>query len=398
MPCNGHKSNQNANGDIQKRNYMSENKSKKSSISRKSFLKSTALATLAGTIGITSCKNPNTEKLDTPNIISNKKYKWKCVTTWPPNFPVVGEGANLLSDWVREMSRGRLEIKVYGGGELVPALEVWDAVVNGAAEMGTGASYYWAGKDPATQFFTTVPFGMNAQQMNAWLYCAGGLQLWKNLYAKYNIIPFPGGNTGVQMGGWYNKEINTIADFKGLKMRMPGLGAKVLEKAGGTPVLSAGSEIYTNLERGVIDATEWIGPYHDYKMGFHDIAKYYYSPGWHEPGSNLEVMVNKRDYESLPKDLQIIIETACYRLNMWTIAEFEAKNNLFLQKIIKESNVELRTFSPEVLSQLKKYTQEVLTDITTADPTSKNIYHSYLSFQKGISEWSSYSEKLYYNL
>ncbi len=376
---------------------MSQNKN--NNITRKDFLKKSSLLSAAGlTLGLQSCRSENKASVDAPNIITNKSYRWKCVTTWPPNFPVVGEGAILLADWIRDMSNGRLDIKVYGGGELVPALEVWDAVVNGAAEMGTGASYYWAGKNPATQFFTTVPFGMNAQQMNAWLYSGGGHELWKELYAKYNLIPFPGGNTGVQMGGWYNKEINSISDFKGLKMRMPGLGAKVLEKAGGTPVLSAGSEIYTNLERGVIDATEWIGPYHDYKMGFHNIAKYYYSPGWHEPGSNLEVIFNKRDFDSLDSSLKAIVEAACARLNIWTLSEFEAKNNEYLQKIVSESKVKLRTFHPDILKTLKKHTESVITEITDNHPESKKIYDAYNKFKSGISTWSNHSEKLFYNL
>lgn len=378
---------------------MSKSSTPSKQYSRKEFLKKGSLIASAGlTLGIASCKSEENEDITAPNIITNKKYKWKCVTTWPPNFPVVGEGAILLADWIREMSGGRLDIKVYGGGELVPALEVWDAVVNGAAEMGTGASYYWAGKDPATQFFTTVPFGMNAQQMNAWLYSGGGMELWRDLYAKYNLVPFAGGNTGVQMGGWYNKEINSIADYKGLKMRIPGIGAKVLEKAGGTPVLSAGSEIYTNLERGVIDATEWIGPYHDYKMGFHQIAKYYYSPGWHEPGSNLEVMVNKRDYDKLDSDLRAIIDAASAKLNMWTISEFEARNNEYLQKILTESDVELRSFSKEILTTLKGYTTEVLEEVAEKNEMSRRVYDAYKKFHKGISAWSAYSEKLYYNL
>ncbi len=331
-----------------------------------------------------------------PNIISGKKYKWKMVTTWPPNFPVLGEAANMFSDLTEKMSGGRLKIKVYGGGELVPALEVFDAVTSGAAEMGSGASYYWSGKEPAFQFFTTVPFGMNAQAMNAWLYSGGGLKLWEDLYARFNVVPFPGGNTGVQMGGWFNKEINTIDDFKGLKMRMPGLGAKVLNKMGATAVLSAGAELYTNLERGIIDATEWIGPYHDYKMGFHQIAKYYYAPGWHEPGSNLEFMVNKRLFDSLDTGLQEIIRTAAYRINMWVLSEFEAKNNEYLKKILAESNVELRTFSDAILDTLRKYTEEVLDELANTNPASKKVYEAYRKFAISIGQWSQYSERAYY--
>jgi len=365
-------------------------------INRKSFLKKTALGTIAGT-SILSCK-PTENKNEGPAILTQKKYKWKMVTTWPPNFPVLGEACNYFAQWVEEMTGGQIKINVYGGGELIPALECFEAVSGGAAEIGSGASYYWAGRSPATQFFTTVPFGMNAQQMNSWLYSGGGQELWNELYAGYNLVPFPAGNTGVQMAGWFNREMNTIEDFKGLKMRIPGLGGKVLEKAGGSAVLSAGSEIYTNLERGVIDATEWIGPYHDYKMGFHKIAKYYYAPGWHETGSTLEVFFNKRVFDGLEPRLKAILETAAYRMNAWTLAEFEAKNNEYLQKLIQEENVELRQFSSEVLSQLKQYTNEMLAEITANDPPSAKIYKSYNAFRNNIKQWSSHSEKPYHNL
>ncbi|MEM9546627.1 MAG: TRAP transporter substrate-binding protein [Bacteroidota bacterium] len=370
----------------------------KKKINRKDFLKTAVVAGLSAAT-ISSCNtNDATNETSTPNIISNKKYKWKMVTTWPPNFPVVGTGAEYYAQWVNEMTNGQIEIKVYGGGTLVPALEVFDAVSSGAAEMGSGASYYWAGKNPSVQFFTTVPFGMNAQQMNSWLYAGGGMELWREQYAKYNLVPFAGGNTGVQMAGWFNKEINTIEDYKGLKMRIPGLGAKVLEEIGGTPVLSAGSEIYTNLERGVIDATEWIGPYHDYLMGFHDIAKYYYSPGWHETGSNLEILINKRLYDGLPKSLQSILDAAAYKLNAWILAEFEAKNNEYLQKIINESDVEIRQLNPEVLAALYEVREKIIDDLVQKDADSKKVYASYSKFQKDITAWSNYSEGLYHNV
>jgi len=320
------------------------------------------------------------------------------VTTWPPNFPVLGEACQLFADWVDQMSLGQMKIKVYGAGELIPGLEVFDAVSSGAAEMGNGAAYYWAGKSPATQFFAAVPFGMNAQQMNAWIYSGGGLALWQELYKKFGLIAFPAGNTTMQMGGWFNKEINTIDDFKGLKMRIPGLGGKVLTKAGGTAVLSSGNEIYTNLERGVIDATEWIGPYHDYVMGFHKIAKYYYSPGWHEPGSVLENMFNLKEFEALPAHLKVILETASARMNLWVISEFEAKNNEYLNKIKAEKSVELRKFSPEILQILKKYTDEVLHEMAATDAFTKKVYDSFNTFRNDIKSWAAYSEKLYHEL
>ncbi len=368
-------------------------------MTRKDFFKGVAIGTISLPFAIRGCGGENfaQHKPAATGIISNKKYQWKMVTTWPPNFPVLGEGCNMVADWVKEMSGGRMEIKVFGGGELVPALEAFDAVRNGAAEMGSGAAYYWAGKSSAAQFFASVPFGMNAQQMNAWILNGGGLQLWEELYAQFGLIPFPGGNTGVQMGGWFNREINTIDDFKGLKMRMPGLGGKVLERAGGAPVLLAGGEIYTGLERGIIDATEWIGPYHDYSMGFHEIAKFYYAPGWHEPGTVLEFFVNKDQFEALPSDLQMIIRTACLRLNQWMLSEFELQNSLYLDKLLKESEIEIRYFPKDVLAQLKVYTEEIIEGLTSQDAFTKKVYQSYNSFRQKAVAWSELTEKVFYN-
>ncbi|MEL6389794.1 MAG: TRAP transporter substrate-binding protein [Bacteroidota bacterium] len=360
---------------------------------RKDFLKAGAIA---GTAGLVASCQPKQVEVTAPNIITNKNYKWKMVTTWPPNFPVVGTGCQDLATWIREMSSGRLDIRVYGGGELVPPLGVFEAVSGGSVEMGHGASYYWAGIEPAFQFFTSVPFGMNAQQMNSWLDFGGGQQLWEELYARFNIKPFAAGNTGVQMGGWFNRRIDTIDDFKGLKMRMPGLGGKVIQRVGATAVLSPGSELYTNLERGIIDATEWIGPYHDYEMGFHQIAKYYYSPGWHEAGSVLECIVNRREFEALPSDLQAIVRTACYRGNQTMLCEFEALNNAYLQRIKNETDVEILQFSDEILEQLKEVALSIYAELAKNDSWSKRTYASFAKFKKEIREWSKLAEGRFY--
>ncbi|MEZ4887755.1 MAG: TRAP transporter substrate-binding protein [Chitinophagales bacterium] len=370
-----------------------------SKLDRKDFLKKTALAAVTIPAMITACSSESNgnSKEEGGSVQSGKKYKWKMVTTWPPNFPILGEGAEMFAEWVEQMSNGRLSIKVYGGGELVPALEAFDAVSSGTVEMSSGAAYYWAGKVPAAQFFASVPFGMNAQQMNAWMISGGGMELWREVYADFNVIPMLGGNTGVQMGGWFNREINSVADLKGLKMRIPGLGGKVLEKAGGAAVLSAGSELYTNLERGVIDATEWIGPFHDYRMGFHKIAKYYYTPGWHELGSVLELGINKQSFEQLPKDLQVILETASMRLNLWTLAEIETKNAEYLEKIKAEGKIEIREFPDEVLAQLRVYTEEVIAELVASDPVAKKVYDSFEGFRKQIKAWSALTEKVYYD-
>jgi TRAP-type mannitol/chloroaromatic compound transport system substrate-binding protein len=354
---------------------------------RRGFLKKAALGTLAAGTGLLFKAKPAVAK--------EKTYRWKMVTTWPPHFPMLGEGADNIAKWVDEMSNGRLKITVYGGGELVPPLGVFDAVSQGTVEMGHGASYYWAGKAPASQFFAAVPFGFNAQSINAWFYSGGGLEIWEELYGKFNLKPFVAGNTGVQMGGWFNKEINSMKDLKGLKMRIPGLGGKVLSKAGGNAVLVAGGEIYTNLDRGVIDATEWVGPYHDLKMGFYKAAKYYYYPGWHEPGTALEMMVNKKAWDSLPKDLQAIVEAATYKANMWMLSEFEAKNNAALQELINKHNVKLKQFPDEVLKTLKGYAQEVIEEVVEKDAMSKKVYESFKKFQKNIYSWNKVTEEPY---
>ncbi|MCB0705646.1 MAG: TRAP transporter substrate-binding protein [Saprospiraceae bacterium] len=365
---------------------------------RKDFFKGLAFGTLSLPLVIRGLGGKSVgQRQSGAYINTTKTYEWDMVTTWPPNFPVLGEGCNLLARWVEEMSGGRMKIKVYGGGELVPALEAFDTVRSGAAQIGCGAAYYWAGKIPAAQFFASVPFGMNAQQLNAWIVGGGGLRLWEEIYAEFNLVPMVGGNTGVQMGGWFNREINSLEDLKGLKMRIPGLGGKVLERAGGSSVLIPGGELFTALERGVIDATEWIGPYHDYKMGFHQIAEYYYAPGWHEPGTALEFFVNKTLYDELPVDLQQIIQSAAAKLNNWMLSEFEAKNAIYLDKLIQEEHVKLRFFKQEILDKLRDYTAETLEEITASDPISRKVYDSYQSFRKKAGFWSSISEERYFS-
>lgn len=368
---------------------------------RRKFLdKAIATAAVIGSGSIlAACDGDEKQKktLESVNINFNKSFRWKMVTTWPPNFPVVGEGCVMMAKWIEEMSGGRMKIHVYGGGELIPALECFDAVSNGAVEMGHGVAYYWAGKVPAAQFFGAVPFGMNANQSNSWVISGGGGKLWEEIYQPFDLLPITCGNTGVQMGGWFNREINTVDDLKGLKMRIPGLGGKVFNKAGGTAVLVSGNEVYTNLERGVIDATEWIGPYHDYKMGFYQVAKNYYYPGWHEPGATLELLINQSKLAELPSDLQQIIKTAAYRLNHWMGAEFDAKNAIYLNKLVQEEGVQLKEFPQEVLKTFNYYTQETIAELVDRDPISKKVYENYTAFRQSLESWSNISERAYYD-
>lgn len=335
--------------------------------------------------------------VNAPNVIAQKKYKWRMVTTWPPKLPVLQDGCERLARRIGELSDGRLTIDVFAAGELVPALESFQAVSDGTVEAGSGASYYWAGKTPAAQWFAAVPFGMNAQGLAAWFHGGGGLKLWEEVYAPFNLIPRPGGATGVQMGGWFNKKINTIDDYKGLKMRIPGLGGKVIAKAGGTVVLLPGGEIFTSLERGVIDATEWVGPLHDLRMGFYQAAKYYYYPGWHEPGTYLEYFFNKKAVESLPKDLQHIIDAACTETEHWVLAQFDAQNGEALQTLINEKGVELTRFPDEVLASLKVLSKEVVAEEAAKDPMATKVNDAFQKFQKVVGTWGTISERSYYN-
>jgi TRAP-type mannitol/chloroaromatic compound transport system substrate-binding protein len=323
------------------------------------------------------------------------EYKWKMVTTWPKNFPGLGTGANNLARLITEMSGGRIKVKVYGAKELVPAFEVFDAVSRGTAEMGHGAAYYWKGKHEATQFFTTVPFGMTAQEMNGWFYYGGGLELWTELYAKFNLVPAPAGNSGVQMGGWFNKEINSVEDLEGLKMRIPGLGGEVLKRAGGTPVNLPGGELFTSLQSGAIDATEWVGPYNDLAFGLYKAAKYYYYPGFHEPGTCLEAMVNKDAFEALPKDLQSIVMNACKVVNLDMLSEYMARNPTALQTLIKKHKVELRRYPDDVVRKLRELSDQVVAEIARKDEFSNKVYASYEKFLTQVKEWSGVSELTY---
>jgi TRAP-type mannitol/chloroaromatic compound transport system substrate-binding protein len=327
---------------------------------------------------------------------TGEHYQWKMITTWPKNFPGLGFAAENFSRAVEEMSNGRLTVHVYGAGEIVPALEVFDAVSQGVVDAGHGAAYYWKGKVPASVFFTSVPFGLNAQEMNGWLHYGGGLELWQEAYAPYNLVPMAGGSTGVQMAGWFNREINSIEDLKGLKMRIPGLAGEVFAAAGGTAVTIAGGELYTSMQTGVIDALEWVGPYNDKSLGFHEVAKYYYYPGWHEPGSILEFIVNKDSLEALPTDLQAIVKYASRAISQDMLDEYTARNNAALESLIEEG-VQLRRLPDDVLLALWQGSQVVMQKLVASDPMAAKVYESYRKFYKGARNYHHISEQAYIN-
>ncbi|MCG7953540.1 MAG: TRAP transporter substrate-binding protein [Candidatus Thiodiazotropha endolucinida] len=352
---------------------------------RREFIKRAGSGTLAVGAGMAGLRVAEAK----PQI------KWKMVTTWPKNFPGLGTGANKLAEVINEMSGGRMHVKVYGAKELVPAFEVFYAVSRGTAEIGHGAAYYWKGKSETAQFFSTVPFGMTAQEMNGWLYFGGGLELWQELYKPFGLIPAPGGNTGMQMGGWFNKEINSVGDLKGLKMRIPGLGGEVLKRAGGTPVNLPGGELFTSLQSGAIDATEWVNPYNDLAFGLFKAAKYYYYPGFHEPGTTLEAIINQKAYDALPKDLQSIVINACKIANQEMLAEYTARNPAALKTLVEKHKVDIRVYPGDVLETLRKYSNEVVEELAAKDAFAKKVYDSYMSFLKGSREWGAISDFAY---
>ncbi|MDX1610467.1 MAG: TRAP transporter substrate-binding protein [Halofilum sp. (in: g-proteobacteria)] len=323
--------------------------------------------------------------------------EWRMVTTWPKDFPGLGTGANYLAETIGRLSGGRINVKVYGAGELVDAFGIFDLVSDGGAELGHGASYYWKGKSQAAQFFAAVPFGLTAQEMNAWFYHGDGMKLWEQVYEPFGLQPMAAGNTGVQMGGWFNKEINSVDDLKGLKMRIPGLGGEVLKRAGGTPVSLPGGEIFTSLETGAIDATEWVGPYNDLAFGLYKAARYYYYPGWHEPGTTLECFVNKEALQKLPQDLQQVVLHAGRVANQDMLADFTARNNQALQTLIDKHGVELRRFPDGVLNRLRSLSEEVVASVAEQDEMSKKVYESFRKFRTQAIAWHDISERAYLN-
>ena len=333
-----------------------------------------------------ACGAPEQSKINESKI---KSYSWSLVTTWPKNYPGLGMAPERFSTLVEEMSQGQLKVKVYGAGELVPAMGVFDAVSSGSVEMGHGGAYYWKGKVPAAQFFAGVPFGSTADEINAWVYRGGGLELWEELYKPFNMKPLPGGNTGTQMFGWFNKEINSLDDIKGLKMRFPGFGGEVFKRAGGVPVNIPGGELYTAMQTGTIDAVEWVGPYNDLAFGFQQVAKYYYYPGWHEPGSMLEFTINIEAWDSLPSHLQSIVSTAAKAVNQDLLNEYNASNNRALQDLIKNHNVQLRELPKDVINEFRSISEEILETSAANDPAVNKVYQSFKKFMAEVKSFNA---------
>ncbi len=371
-------------------------------VNRRSFLKKAgigaAATAAAATAFLASCEKKE-EKAVGPAVQTKKvKFNWKLVSSFGPTAPVISEFITIIADDLRTMTDGALDIKTFGAGELVPAFGVFDAVSGGSVEMFVSASYYWAGKVPATQFTCSVPFGMAAQQVNAWFFGGDGKDLWNEFYEPHNLKVFPLGSTGTQMGGWFRKEIKSVADLNGLKMRIPGLGGKVYASKGTKVILLPGPEIFPALERGVIDATEWVGPLYDFSMGLHQAAPYYYSPGWHEPSTNNELSVSLKAFNALPKDIQKMVEVVAFKANTWGLANYDARNGPFVKKLV-DYGTKFRVFPDDVLIAMFKAAEKINDQVADDDKTgaARKVYDSYKKFRDQIRGWHKINEYAYTN-
>jgi TRAP-type mannitol/chloroaromatic compound transport system substrate-binding protein len=323
---------------------------------------------------------------------ASETHSWRMVTSWPPNFPGFGASANRLAERIGELSDGRLDIEVFAAGELIPAFEVFDTVARGNMQMGHSSPTYWRGTLPAAPIFSSVPFGMLAGEHKAWMDHGGGLELWREIYGAQGIVPFVAGNTGAQMGGWFKQEVSSIEDLSGLKMRISGFGAEVIQRAGAVAVSLPGAELFTSLQTGVIDATEWNGPFNDMAWGLHEVASYYYYPGWHEPSGVLEALVSAEAFASLSPHLQTVIDAACRTESDYVVAEFAARNQQALVTLVDEHGVELRRFPDDVLSTLRSLSVETMDALAAQDDNVRRVYASYRRYADAIGPWHELAE------
>ena len=350
------------------------------------------LAFLVATL--TSCTQDD-QPTSSIGSLEESYYEWKMITSWPKNLPALGTSPEYFSKIVETMSNGRMKIRVYGANELVGGLEVFDAVSQGVAEIGHSGAYYWQGKIPGTPFFSSIPFGMTSYEQDAWLRYGGGNELWRELYAPFNLIPVRGGNSGVQMFGWFNKEINSLEDLQGLTMRIPSLGGEVFRRAGGVPVTMQVSEVFTALQTGALDATEFVSPYNDLAAGYHTVAEYYYYPGWHEPGSTLETIFNKEKFESLPVDLQEILMAGTEIMNQLLLDELMARNNEALRVLVEEHDVQLRKLPNDVLTELHRISEEVVSEMALVDEQTARVFESWRNFRDNVINYNRIAEEAF---
>lgn len=354
---------------------------------RRDFIKGAAGAGLAGAAAIA----PSLAIAADAPVVS-----WRLASSFPKSLDTIFGAAETLSKRVAALTNDKFQIRVFAGGELVPGLQVLDAVQNGTVECGHSASYYYVGKDMTFAFDCAVPFGLTARQQNSWMYAGGGMQLMRDFFKKYNIVQFPGGNTGTQMGGWFRHEIKSMADLKGLKMRIPGLGGKIMAKLGAVPQTLPGGDIYPALERGALDAAEWVGPYDDEKLGFYKIAKHYYYPGWWEGGPQLSFMVNMQKWNALPEVYRQAFEVAAAEANMMMLAQYDAKNPPAMMRLVQQG-VKIHAFPKDVMLAARRAAFEIFDEEAARNPAFKTIYIEWKKFRDSEIQWFKVAEAPYEN-
>lgn len=323
-----------------------------------------------------------------------KKVRWRLSSSFPRSLDTIFGAAEVLAERVSALTGGQFQIKVHAAGEIVPGLEVLDAVQQGAVDLAHTASYYFTGKNPALAFDTGVPFGFNARQQMAWLTQGGGLELIRKLYADFQIVNFPGGNTGTQMGGWFRNELGGVKDIEGLRMRIPGLGGEVMSRLGATVQVLAGGDIFPALERGAIDATEWVGPYDDEKLGFFKVAKNYYYPGWWEPGAGLSFLVNQTAWSRLPKEYQQVFELAAQEASFVMQARYDQRNPPALTRLLQQG-VKLRPFSDEVLKAARTASEALMHENAARNPSYKQVFEPWDKARQEYFTWFGTAERSY---
>ena len=352
------------------------------------------IATASGALAAVAA----TAIVDAPNVIAQPKVQWRMSTAFTAVFDIHHGAAVRLAKVVEEMSGGRFRIEVFPGGQIMPQFACFDAATQGKIEAFIGSPQYWNQKEPAIEWFATIPFGMNAEGMAAWYYQGDGLRLMEETYAAFNLVPRPATAVAPQMAGWFRKKMNTIGDYKGLKMRIPNLGGKVYARAGATTVLTPGSEIYAALERGVIDAAEWVGPHDDMKLGLQNTARYYYYPGWHEPGNTTEFGFNKKAYEALPADLQRTLDHAAAAVQVYGLTDFHVKNAIALERLKADfkGKVEVLQLPVPVLRDLRKLAAEVIKEQSEKTPMARKVHASFTRFQALVGPWDHVAEGAYH--
>ena len=337
---------------------------------------------------------PEPKEVAAPAVVK-ERIEMAIVSTWPRDFPGLGTGAQRAAQRISDLSDGRFNVQYFSAGERVGAFDSFDEVASGNAQAYHGAEYYWKGKHPGWAYFTAVPFGLTYTEMNAWIRFGGGQELWDELAGGYGLKGMMCGNTGVQMGGWFNKEINSAEDLKGLKMRIPGLGGDVMAKLGASPVSLPGGQIYENLISGAIDATEWVGPWNDQAMKFYEAAKYYYYPGMHEPGSMLAMSFNKTWFDGLSKTDQLMLECATSTENDVMMAEYNAKNGAALATLIRDQGVQLRQFGDDIYDSFGTAAEEVFAGARAHDDLAERVHTSFLAARADLGAWSRISDQAY---